>query len=313
MTAILGFIHVIFIPIYLKWRKIDQRNIWARIGNSLYPIFTFNVYVRIFISAYITILFSWFGEMYEFQVKTVVEITSYCFNILICVIIFAFYGLWIWQIKKAHPKLNSVKQFCFIEFFSGFKDKTTSRIYSAIFFSQRILSWLLVITSESLSLSTKMAILSVIQFLSLWYLLISRPYEKAKDLISEWLSQSVMTFFCWILIYFNTRSQWNSVINWIFMGTLMTSTAISTLIAFIDLLIIIVKKIRNSCWDDKVRHFRANRPSEVSHIGPDFVNAILKESEAIRKSKEENKESLSSKLHIQFKIKWMSLYSGNIL
>ena len=167
MTAILGLIHALFIPMYFKWKKLDQRNIWARIGNRLYAILTFNIYVRIVIQAYITILLSWFGEIYEFQVKTGREIISYWINILICVFIFVFYGLWVWQVKKAHPQLIPIKQFYFTEFFTGLKNKTTSRIYSLVFLGQRIISCLLVVIFGSLNLAIKMTILSVIQLLSL--------------------------------------------------------------------------------------------------------------------------------------------------
>ena len=300
MTAVLGLIHAIFIPVYFKWKKLDQRNIWARIGNRLYAILTFNIYVRIVIQAYITILLSWFGEIYEFKVKTGAEIISYSINVLICVLIFTFYGLWIWQIKKAHPQLIPIKQFYFTEFFTGLKNKTTYRIYPLIFWGQRIISCLLVILFGSLNLTIKMAILSAIQLLSLLYLLIIRPYEKVKDMISECLSQCIMTFFCWVSIYFNTKDQWNSVINWIFIGTLMASTIVTTLIAFIDFFIIIVKKIKNSWWNNnKVQQFRANRQTVVSQIGQDFANAISREYEAQMKSREENKTNRSGKLNFK--------------
>ena len=238
----MGLIHVIFIPMYFKWKKLDQRNIWARIGNRLYASFAFNIYVRIVIQAYITILLSWFWEIYELKVKTGPEIISYWINILIFVLIFVFFGLCVWQIKKAHPKLNPKTQYYFIEFFSGLKNKTTSRIYIAIFLGQRIISCLIVIIFGSLNLTIKIAILSAIQLLSLLYILITRPYEGIKDLIAECMSQDVMTFFCWTMIYFNTKDQWSSALNWTFMGTLMGSTVVSTLIAFIDLFIFIVKK-----------------------------------------------------------------------
>ena len=239
VITILLIIHAIFMPVYYKWKKLDQRNIWARLGNKLYHILTFSIYIRIFIQAYITILLSWFAEIYEFNVKSGIKKVLYSVNIIICALVFAFYGLWIWQIKKAHPKLNIKKQFYFVEFFSGLKNKTASRIYPAVFLGQRILSWLIVIVLGSLRITILMVILSVIQSLSLLYLLIVRPNEKIKDLVSECMSQGIMTFFWWMLIYFNTKDQWNSVINWVFIGTLMASTVVSTLIAFIDLFIII--------------------------------------------------------------------------
>ena len=87
------------------------------------------------------------------------------------------------------------------------------------------------------------------------------------------------------------------------MGTLMGSTVVSTLIAFIDLFIIIVKKVKNSCWNDnKVQQFRANHQEADSHVVRDYANAISREYEAQMKSKEENKTNRSGNLNIKIEI-----------
>ena len=145
-------------------------------------------------------------------------------------------------------------------------------------------------------MTIKMAILTAIQSTCVLYLLFAKPFEKVKDLMSECLSQSILAFFCWILIFFNREDHWNSIINWIFIGTLMTSSAISSFIAFTELIILIVKKIKKSCCGEtKVEHFKNNRPTLVSHVGPDFANAISREFEAQKRLKEEEKSNQTGK------------------
>ena len=296
IISILVLFHLAFLPMHYAWKKLDQRNICARIGKRLYSILTFNIYVRIVIQAYITILLSWFGEIYEFNVETGVQIASYWINILICILIFIFYGLWILQIKKAHPQLKPKRQFYFIEFFSGLKNKTTSRIYPVVFLSQKIISCFIIIMFARLNLTIKMAILTLIQSSSVLYLFFAKPFEKVKDFITEFLSQCIMAFFYWILIFFNKEDQSSPILNWIFMGTLMVSSAVSSLIAITELIILIVKKIKKSwCGETKVEHFRNNRPTVVSHVGPDFANAISREFEAQKKQREENKSNRTGK------------------
>ena len=281
VILILVIFHLIFVPMHYAWKKLDQRNICARIGKRLYSILTFNIYARIAIQAYITILLSWFGEINELNIKTGIQLVSYWVNILICILIFTFYGLWILQIKKAHPQIKPKRQFYFIEFFSGLKNKTASRIYSAVFLSQRIISCLFVIMFARLDLTIKMVVLTPIQSACLLYLLFAKPFEEVKNLIIECLSQCILTFFCWILIFFNKKEQWSPTLSWILMGILMAFTTISTLIAISEFIILIVKKIKKSwCGETKVEHFRNNRPTVVSRVGPDFANAISREYEA---------------------------------
>ena len=141
-----------------------------------------------------------------------------------------------------------------------------------------------------------MAILTLIQSSSVLYLFFAKPFEKVKDFITEFLSQCIMAFFYWILIFFNKEDQSSPILNWIFMGTLMVSSAVSSLIAITELIILIVKKIKKSwCGETKVEHFRNNRPTVVSHVGPDFANAISREFEAQKKQREENKSNRTGK------------------
>ena len=211
---------------------------WRNIKEKLFKFFTFSIYIRIFLQSFIIILLSWLNEIYELKLNNSVKLVSFSMNIIILFAILFIFELWIKQIIKAHPILDENKQYYFTEFFSGLKNKTSSRMLPLVYMGQRILSCFLVIFAANINSVVKMSILTFIQTSHLVFLLVVRPYELVKDLILETMSQLIMVFFWGMLIHFNSEDKWNSTINWIFIGTLMWSSLISTLIAFIDLITI---------------------------------------------------------------------------
>ena len=177
--------HIVYLIIYWCWWKLKNKNKWRRTGEKLFNIFTFSIYIRIILQYYIIMLLSWFNEIHELKVNNSAKLTSFSLNIIIFIIILSIFGLWIMQVKKAHPKLKIRKQFYFIEFFNGLKNKTCSRMFPIVYMGQRILSWFLIIFLAYLNVIIKMSILTIIQSLNLLYLLAMRPFELVKDLILE--------------------------------------------------------------------------------------------------------------------------------
>ena len=280
VVCIFIWMHALIMWAYYKCKSMDDRNCWRKFWEKLFEIFTFSIYIRLFIQAFIIILLSSFSEIYELRVYNRVEIISYIINLFIFTSIFVFYGLWIMQIKKAHPVLKPKRQFYFVELFAGLKNKTSSRIYPAIFLGQRILTWMVVIMLSKINLTAKIVVITAIQASAMIYLLIARPYLIFKDLISECLSQFVVTLFSGLLIFYRTKDKWSSITNWMFIGIIMTSSLISTLVSLIDLIVMITKKIKKWWSNEKIENFKNNQDMTVSRNAPDFANAISREFEA---------------------------------
>ena len=280
VVCIFIWMHALIMWAYYKCKSMDDRNCWRKFWEKLFEIFTFSIYIRLFIQAFIIILLSSFSEIYELRVYNRVEIISYIINLFIFTSIFVFYGLWIMQIKKAHPVLKPKRQFYFVELFAGLKNKTSSRIYPAIFLGQRILTWMVVIMLSKINLTAKIVVITAIQASAMIYLLIARPYLIFKDLISECLSQFVVTLFSGLLIFYRTKDKWSSITNWMFIGIIMTSYLISTLVSLIDLIVMITKKIKKWWSNEKIENFKNNQDMTVSRNAPDFANAISREFEA---------------------------------
>ena len=206
---------------------------------------TFAIYVRIIIQSFLLIVLSSFSEAYELKVDTTAQIISFSINIIFIIFISVFMVWCIWQVKKAHPIINPLKQFYFTEFFSELKHSSLSRLSPIVFLSQRIASWALVIFLADLSLTVKLSILTSIQFIHLVYLLAVRPFEKVKHLIYEWVGQIVVVLFSSILIKYGTKSEWNEAIDTTLFAIVICATLLLTIMNIIDLIITIIKKIKS--------------------------------------------------------------------
>ena len=239
-------LHIMFALIYTKCKKIDKNKCWRKFTDKLYALMAFAIYVRLIIQSFLLILFSSFSEAYELKVDTTAQIISFSINIIFLIFISLFMMWCIWQVKKAHPVINPLKQFYFTEFFIELKHTSLSRLNPIVFLGQRIISWFLVIFCAKLSLTTKLSILMIIQFIHLAYLLVGRPFEKIKNLIYEWISQILVVLFSSILIKYGTKSEWNEAIDAILFAIVICATSLLTIMNIIDLIITIIKKIKST-------------------------------------------------------------------
>ena len=251
----------------LDENKYQKESKWRKIGERIFRLFTYSIYIRIILQSFIPILLSWISEIYELKVCQNNQLISFLISVFTLILTLVFFVKCILHIRKPYSDLETYWQFYLDEFFSGLKNKTSSRLLPAVFMGQRILSWFLLILFVDLNLVIKMSILTFIQAINLVYLIAIRPYELIKDLILETMSQAIMTFFSWVLIYFNSVDKSTPLLNWIFIGTLMLSSVISTLISFIDLFITVKNKIK-SCPVKNLKIF-----SHSSSKKPQALNA----------------------------------------
>ena len=258
-----------------KCKKFNKESRWRKVIDKLFKLLSFSIYVRLVIESFILICFSSFSEMYEMQFNSYPQIASFVINIAIILLLLVFYGICIWQIKKAHLVFNPQEQFYFEEFFSGLKNTSLSRINPAIFMGQRIISWALVKYFVDINLSIKLIILAVIQTIHLAYLIFVCPFEEAKNLLNEWISQNVIIIFSWILPKYGYLSEWNSTVNWILIATIVSASLNLLIISIVDLGIIIIKRLRKlSKRNKKIDNYRSNRPLTI-------VQAKLQQSQRV--------------------------------
>ena len=91
LLCIVIVIHVLFLPIYRWWKKQENGKFCRRLGKKLLRFFTFSIYTRYIIQAFITILLSSFSEMYELKIGGGFMTASYIMNYWILFISLYFY------------------------------------------------------------------------------------------------------------------------------------------------------------------------------------------------------------------------------
>ena len=310
--------HTIFALIYNKCKKIDKNKCSRKFADKLYALMAFAIYVRLIIQSFLLIVFSSFSETYELKVDTTAQIISFSINIIFIIFISVFMVWCIWQVKKAHPVINPLKQFYLTEFFSELKHTSLSRLNPIVFLGQRIISWALVIFFADVNLTAKLSILTAIQFIHLAYLLAVRPFEKVKNLIYEWVGQIVIVLFSSILIKYGTKSEWNEAINTALFAIVICATLLLTIMNIIDLIITIIKKIKSIFWSKKqteVQHFsQAQGRPQVSKIS--ILDSQIND---LSNKIEENKSyyfrfiSFEDKFELKITVKTWKLFASFVL
>ena len=118
--------------------------------------------------------------------------------------LFHSFSIWIWQIIKAHKNYDVSKQVYLMEYFSGLKSNTKSRIFCLIFMLQRLIYPLILIVGSNLCCEAKLGTMAVFQFCIFLYLWLLRPYLIIKDLLLEIITQVLSGVWYAILIYHKT-------------------------------------------------------------------------------------------------------------
>ena len=289
IIVIFILLQLVFIPINLKWRKSVKSKYWIKLNNFLFKFMTFSIYIRLLLQAYIMILLSSLSQIVDFEHSGFVEIIS----LIIAIIIFnlAIVYLWFWLTQVFKVKRLYQPNY-YDEFFNGLKDNLKSRLYPAIFMLQRIMSSVILIVFMNIKYEIKLSLFAAVQVIIAVYLILVRPYALVKDLIMEVYSQIIFSVLSWLLIYFKSESEWNTLINWIFMTPIMFSSLLSTIISLIDLGIKIKNKIKEywGKWK-RVDNYKssANKTQDLSDIKTKQITKVSdlsrnEESEFSRKS-----------------------------
>ena len=171
------------------------------------------------------LLISWIYEIYLFKTSTSCRIVSLVFSfiLLICHLLI----VWVCLIKlKENVQTKQSK------LFNGIKPQRKHRLYPSTLLIRRtifvsFLIWLVIVQSRVL-----IAILSLIQLIYLVYISYLRPYVEAKDNIIEIMNEVYFFLLLFLLIFFNSESDWSSITTSAYMWTISSNSMLSFLIVF---------------------------------------------------------------------------------
>ena len=151
-----------------------------------------------------------------------------------------------------HPKsMNNdfaIKRLWVKEFYEGFKMNHSGKLYFFIFTSRRIILTSWIFFGESLPKMIRIWLFWVLQFPSLPYIAIFRPYSETKENVWETLNEIVYTVF-WIFLWFkNSESKWTLTMAYIIIWII----TINSLFIMIILIFWIIKYLlfppKSSFW-----------------------------------------------------------------
>ena len=200
---------------------------------------TFTLYIRLMMEAFLFMAISTVSELHHFDTSSSVTIGSLVFGFIFALLLVAFVSLIMFEIIRAHPELNSTRQWMFTELFNGIKNSTEARLYPLLLVLSHVLCVFIVIVFHYFSLQLKIGLFSLVQILFCAYLIKSRPFDERRDNISQIINQVLYCILCLSLFHLKDREDWGEVIESIFIICLLSGPffcSFLTLFAAIKLL-----------------------------------------------------------------------------
>ena len=157
------------------------------------------------------ILISSINEIYQNDTTKILKIISYIYAIFL-LLLFIFLLCFVLYLTFSTYRLNENEHNKLGEFFRGLKNIRKSRTYIPILLIRRLVYVAFLITLVSVPSRPLIGILSTIQIFYLSWIIIIRPYEETKGNIIEILNEFYFTFLLTVLIFFNTKEDWNSTV-----------------------------------------------------------------------------------------------------
>ena len=242
--------------------NVNNSGIKSKILNWVYDKMTLNIYIRLFIEAFLLMIVSSLKELYLVsQLNSSQGFASYFMNLCIIFLWGSFIAIWIWQWLKSRNDSEYSKQYYFNEFFLGTKNNWIWRIYHTLFLTKRVLLVVLVILFEVFPMILKVVIFILIQLSScatIWFL---KPFHELKDNIIEITNEVFFLFFSSLMIYFNTKERWHSWQTLFYINLLLFNIMAISVISMgnfnqsyslVFLFKDIVKFIINKCREKKI-------------------------------------------------------------
>ena len=206
-------LHIICVLLYL-WLRHHQD--WLlKFFVWLLKVLSFSAYIRKFIESFLLLSISSTQELHKGKLTYASEIISYLFSLFVLIFLcWSSILLMIWHPKSMNNDF-AIKRLWVKEFYEGFKMNHSGKLYFFIFTSRRIILTSWIFFGESLPKMIRIWLFWVLQFPSLPYIAIFRPYSETKENVWETLNEIVYTVF-WIFLWFkNSESEWTSTMAYI--------------------------------------------------------------------------------------------------
>ena len=279
---------MIFLPFYW-WLKSKEGKLKFLI-QSVWRLFTFTIYLRLIFEAYILLTIAGLFEIryYIFDNSSSLKSMIIASVLILLSIILIIFSIFIWKSQSTKQSID--QSYWFKEFYSGIRNvrnnttKTVkpknasiinlrsnkvnrARLYMTIFLTRRLILVIMIVCIKDL-VSVIFGILwfMVLQLVYILALIIIRPFEENKDNVSELINEFVFFILLSSMLHFHDHSKWNSAIEMIFIGFILSNNLIVSgiyMVYSVKNIILAIKKWRRK---DAVRRFEPNNHSNTDHI-----------------------------------------------
>ena len=233
-SLILPLLHLIFTIVFCKIkRRFNERNWCHRLIKRLHNSMTFDWYLRYMYEVYLILILNALSAIYQYihyEQYNTPGLTSLMFSICILTVCGLFVWLSIQQWLKSFNKEKFSRMHYFVEFFNGVRDMPRTRSHCVMYFMRRTLLWCLaVLLNIDSLLMLKISLFFGIQF---WYFAFSllRPFTEKKDNFFEILNEIIFTILWGGFFVLQERSDWNIWIETCYLGLIVASNLIISLV-----------------------------------------------------------------------------------
>ena len=224
-------LHILILLCYYIWK-------WKKIHGKIRKLnewMTFGHYIQFFMEIYLLLLFGSLSEIYYWRkdpkfVKSSSEISA--FIILSFWVIMLFYSLWYWTFSKTikgkkepKPKRRKCEQWIL-----GTKHPKLARLFTFMFFTRRLLLWVLVFIFVERNLYLKLWIYAIIQGIYMLMFTCIRPLEETKELLNEWINDIFYLILIVLLFFYNKIEDWSSLMKNIYIYLILANNLLTLIL-----------------------------------------------------------------------------------
>ncbi|CAI2369416.1 unnamed protein product [Moneuplotes crassus] len=231
--------------------------------NKLFKLLTFNIYIRIFMQAFVFTTLSIFSELYNLNLATTVTQISFGLCIVFAICTSVLFILSFIMYCASFPQIDKVKYWTCIEYFNGIKPTKFSKLYSSLFMLVRISMTSLLIFGQTIRLYEKAIFFYLINIGYCIYLIIVRPFENPQDNIIEVINQTLFCSLAVPLSWLNTKQAWTQFYESYYTTIFMATPAIGSLICLAFLVKSIVVYIKTRKAKKKKQNVAPKEPSSA--------------------------------------------------
>lgn len=230
--ALIAVLHVILYFFYRKVKNVDIKKFIHKVIMKVFDWMTFNIYIRMFIEAYLLIILSSIKEPFNFSDNQKgTKVISLLANIVLSLTWISFFGICVYQWIKSIDERTFENQYYFNEFYEGVKNSWTARVYSSLFLAKRLTLCFIVIVLSVLPMLVKIILFMVVE--SIWCISICliKPFNELKLNIIEIVNELFFTCACIGMFFLNQENDWSDTMTLVYVYFLVANMSLISLIS----------------------------------------------------------------------------------